>query len=118
MTILLPCGVGSGSFSVRLVDDAQCLVLSVKWPEPFLDLPVMHKKLISNSTGFEMCHPKVSGFEASLKRLRKKTTYFIELCARIILFAVQSHILSKHNLGWRENGSRIVYVDLRAVVEE
>lgn len=33
-------------------------------------------------------------------------------------FAVQSHIFSKHNLGWRDNETRMVYVDLQAGVEQ
>ena len=54
-----------------------------------------------------------------MKRLRKRTIDYIESSAHILLpFAVQSHILSKHNLGWRDNGTKMVYVDLRAAVEQ
>ena len=87
------------------------------WPDSLIDLRMMHRKWLSHTNGFAMYHTKVIGFEAGLKRLRKRTIVYIESYARILLpFAVQSRISSKHNLGGRENGTRMVDVELRAAV--
>ena len=119
VAIVLPTGIETGNFSIRIVEDGKCLLLVVQWPDPLIDLRMMHKKWLSHTNGSEMYHPKVTGFEAGLKRLRKRTIDYIESSAHILLpFAVQSHILSKHNLGWRDNGTKMVYVDLRAAVEQ
>lgn len=32
------------------------------------------------------------------------------LARNVLIFAVQTHIETKHNIGWRNNRSRIMYV--------
>ena len=119
VAIVLSIGIETGTFSIRIVEDGKCLLRVVQWPDPLIDLRMMHKKWFSQANGFQMYHPKVTGFETGLNRLRKRTLDYIESSTRIMLpFAVQSHILSKHNLGWRDYGTRMVYVDLRAAVEQ
>ena len=91
----------------------------MQWADPLIDRRMLHKKWLSASTGFEMYHAKIIRFEASLKRLRKRNMDYIESSAHISLpFPVQSHILAKKNLKWRANRTRMVYVDLRASVEQ
>lgn len=72
---------------------------------------------MSQTTGFEMYHPKFSRLETDLKRFRKGTIGYVESSARIPFpFAVKYHISYKHTLGWRDNGTSMFYVDLRAAV--
>ena len=98
VAIVRPRGFETGSFSVRVADEGLCLLLPVQWPNPLIDPRIMHKKWLSAATGFQIYHPKISGFETSLKPSRKRTIDYIESSARIILpFPVQSHILAKHN---------------------
>ena len=85
VAIVLPSGIETGNFSIRIVEDGKCLLLVVQWPDPLMDLRMMHKKWLSQTNGFQMYHPKVSGFETGLKRLRKRTIDYIESSARILL---------------------------------
>lgn len=65
-------------------------------------------------------HPSVLGFEATLSELRSRSTDSVESVARIPLpFAVQTQIVSKVNLVFREGGgTKMPFVDLKASVLE
>ena len=91
--------------------------LSVIWPKPMIDLYIMHKKwLTAGSTDrIERYHPKFIGFENALKIHRKKSSDSVESLARIALpFPVQTHIEKRYNLGWKDDCTRMLYVDLKA----
>ena len=84
VAIVLPGGIETGNFSIRIVEDGKRLLLVLQRPDPLIDLRKMHKKWFSHTNGFEMYHPKVSGFEGGLKRLRKRSIDYIESSARIL----------------------------------
>lgn len=120
VAILLPSGVGPGNFSVRVIEGGRELEVCIRWPEAFSDLEVLHKKWIRSqeSDHIEVYHPKLIGFENCLKQLREKSSHSIESHARIALpIVVDTHIYGKYNLGWKDNSSRVVYVDLKAYEE-
>lgn len=97
------------------------LELTVMWPLPLMDPKVMHRKWLTCDTkdGFESYHPKVVGFQQALKQLRSRMSQIVESVAKISLpFPVQTHIDSKHNLNWKGTTVRMVYIELKAVVEE
>lgn len=119
--ILLPSGVGSEDFFVRVVDGGEYLELTVVWPPALIDLTVMNKKwLIPNAAGgFQLYHPKMIGFEMALKELRSRSSDLVESVARIPLpFPVQSHIDASYNLAWKDSEAKMVYVDLKAFIED
>jgi len=121
VAIVLPSGVGAGDFSVRVVDSGQFLELTVQWPAALVDIEVMHRKwlrMIGNG-GFQKYHPKYLGFEAALKKLRERNSDKVESSARIPLpFPVLSHFHGKYNLAWTDSNVRMLYVDLRAFIED
>lgn len=121
LAIVLPSGVGSGKFSCRVVDGGEYVELTVMWPNPLIDIETMHRKWIQadSQTDFKLYHPKVIGFQNALKQLRIRSSDIIESTARIPLpFVVQTHIYGKYNLAWRDSTTRMVYLDLKGVVEE
>lgn len=121
VAIILPSGVGSGDFTINVVDCGQYLQLSVVWPQPLMDVLVMHRwKLADPSSGFMPYHPSVLGFEAALRELRRRSSDAVESVARIPLpIAVQTQVVSKTNLSFREGGgTKMIYVDLKAAVVE
>ena len=67
VAIILPSGVGSGDFTITVVDGAHFLQLAVRWPKPLVDVSIMHLWKLSNpSSGFMPYHPSVIGFESAL----------------------------------------------------
>jgi len=44
VAIILPSGVDSGGFQVRVIEDGDVLQLTVDWPRPLVDISFMHKK--------------------------------------------------------------------------
>lgn len=121
VAIILPSGIGTGDFSINVVDGGQYLQLAVRWPQPLLDVLVMHRwKLTDSDSTFMPYHPSVLGFEATLSELRSRNSDVVESVARIPLpFAVQTQIVSKANLAFREGGgTKMLYVDLKAFVLE
>lgn len=120
VSIILPSGVNAGDFTIRIIEDGDVLELTVDWPKPLVDISFMHKKWLQDyASNFTDFHPKFLGFEASLRKLRENLSDKVVSVARIGLpFSVQSHIESKHNIGFRDDTSRLVYVDLKAVEEK
>ena len=107
---------------MRVTEDGKCVELTVLWPRPLVDMELVRKKWLSQDAlageKFERYHPKCVGFEASLKELRARASEDIESVARISLpFAVQTRIDSKSNLGWINDPTRIVCIDLKADVD-
>lgn len=78
-----------------------------------------HKKWLQSESQFQLYHLKVSGFEKNLKNLRKRNKDLIESYAKLALpFSVQSQVVCKKNLGWKDSTAQIVYVDLRTSMED
>lgn len=120
LAIVLPSGIECGNFSLRVINGGGCLEVTVKWPTPLLDLSMMHKKWLTGvSSPYQVYHPEYIGFQESMKKLRCKSTDWIESMTRIPLpFTVETHIHDKHNLGWRDNSTKLLYVRLKAAVEQ
>ena len=125
---LLPSGVKSQHFSVRVVDDGLCLELKVIWPDPLADSCKAHKHWISRGYCKEH-HPRLMGFREALKNLKRRIDSDIESTCRIdsdiestcrilLPFQVQTCIPTKWNLAWEGDESKMVHVDLSAQVEE
>ena len=121
LAILLPSEIISGEFSLRVADGGEYLELTIEWPKPLVDPDTMHRKWLCSDGDDRMRdhHPKLNGFEEALKSLRSRMTELIESTARIPLpFPVQTHFESKRNLLFQECGVRMLYVDLKAFVED
>lgn len=55
----------------------------------------------------------------SLPQLGTNAAEKIDSVARIILpFPVQEHVQQKYNLGIRDSTSKVVYINMKAIVEE
>ena len=56
VAIILPSGIGPGQFKLKIVDEGDCLELTVDWQTPLIDISIMHKKGLA--TGLSDVHPK------------------------------------------------------------
>lgn len=121
IAIVLPSGVEAGGFCARVVESGEFVELVVRWPAPLVDPELLHRKWIASNQGgdhIEAYHPKIVGFQNALKSLRKQASDNVESTVRIPLpFAVQTHIDAKYNLAWRDSTVRIVYLELKAILE-
>lgn len=87
IAIVLPSGIGSGDFKVRIVEDGDVVELTFKWPPPVTDVQFLHKKWLEltnaskdttveasaatiSANDFSSHHPKILGFEKALRDLR------------------------------------------------
>ena len=52
VVVLLPTGIGSGDFSVRITEDGKCLEVCVVWPDSLINIETLHRKWLT-STGDE-----------------------------------------------------------------
>lgn len=117
VAIILPSGVGPGNFKVQVAEAGDCIDLTVTWPDVLTDARLLHKKWLVTDEISDV-HPKILGFEASLKRMRKSCDDNVFSKARIGLpITVESHI-EKFNIGWRDNDTRVLYLDLKALAED
>lgn len=117
VSIVLPSGVGPRQCSTRIVEGGRELELTVKWPVPLTDLSVMHKKWLNSRAAdiIGVYHPKYIGFETALNALRNNECDNLHSATRISLpFPVQTNFGERFNLGWIDDSTRIVYVDLKA----
>lgn len=94
-----------------------------QWPTPLVDLEILRQKWLrpvenEKDTVFTMFHPKVLALEDALKEKRQRAADDVISTARIILpFPVQTHIESKTNLALIESGTKLVYIELKAIAE-
>ena len=92
VAILLPSGISCGDFSISVHEGGHALNLRVCWPTALFDMGTLHKKWLlkrKNNIRIEAYHPKIAGFESSLKLGRKQASDIIESSSRIPLpFAV------------------------------
>jgi len=123
VAIVLPSGVNKSDFTIQVLDAGLLLQLTVKWPVPLVDLELLHQKWLrpvdkESVQPFTMYHPKVLAFENALKTKRQRAADDVVSTAKIILpFAVQTHIESKTNLGFKDSGTKVVYIELKAMAE-
>lgn len=117
--IVLPSGIDSGGFSLRIGDSDESIEPNVLWPCALVDMEVLHRKwLKSEANYFQTYHPRIAAFGNALKQLRGSTTGSVEFVARIPLpFSVQADINRKYNLDWRKWGTRMLYLDLKSMVD-
>jgi len=123
LAIVLPSGFNKSDFTLQVLEGGLTLELAVQWPAPLVDLHLLHQKWLREASKDEDCpftmfHPKVLSLEDALKKKRKRAADSVISTARILLpFAVQTHIESKTNLGFKDSGTKLVYVDLKAMAE-
>jgi len=123
IALVLPSGVNKSDFTLQVLEGGVLLQLTVKWPEPLVDLNLLHQKWLrpvekDDNTLFTMFHPKVLALEDALKKKRMRATDDVISTAKIILpFPVQTHVESKTNLGFKESGTKLVYIELKAMAE-
>lgn len=125
VVIVLPSGVNKHDFSLSVPDSGRMLELRVTWPDPLVNLRELHQKWLrpldassSLSEPFTMFHPKVLALEDALKKKREHANDIVSSTARIPLpFAVQTHIEAKSNLFFKSTGTKILYVELKAMAE-
>ena len=71
------------------------------------------------SGGIKSYHPKVIGFEKTLRKLRSRPSERVLSVARIALpFQVEPRTTAKFNLGWEGSECQIVMVDLSPRLED
>lgn len=83
-------------------------------------MKLLHRKwLEADGEGhLEPYHPKILGFEASLKELRSRTSETVKSTARIPFpLMMQTTEVGRSRLQLRGSSTRLLYVDLRAAVE-
>lgn len=123
VAIVLPSGVGPGDFKVRVIEDGDVLELTVSWPMPLVNIEMMHAKWLKCdeqgkliSTDVTPHHPKILGFQKKLRMVREHLEKTPESVARFGLpITVQQQVVDQFNLGWVNDTTRMVYVDLRSV---
>ncbi|PXF42241.1 hypothetical protein BWQ96_08037 [Gracilariopsis chorda] len=116
--VVLPSGVGRGEFLIQIIDGGECLELSVTWPQPLVDVELMHRRWLQSvhADRMQSYHPKIIGFQNSLRNLKGKVTEDVKSVARILFpFPVQSHIAQKDNLAWIGNDARVIYIEMKQV---
>jgi len=123
VALVLPSGVNRSDFTLQVLEDGLSLQLTVQWPAPLVNLKLLHQKWLrpvekDSDPLFTMFHPKVLALEDALKKKRLRATDDVISTAKIPLpFPVQTHIESKTNLGFKESGTKLVYIELKAMAE-
>ena len=121
LAILLPSGIEPRKFSYSVnPDDRSIFEMSVLWPNPLVDMEVLHRKWITSEGDHKILsyHSKITAFESSLKQLRKRSGDSVSLTAQINLpHSVEIHIYENYNLEFRASSSKIVYVELKAAMD-
>lgn len=120
--ILLPSGVGGRDhdYKVRVVDRGTALLVSIRWPTPITNVPLLHQLWMNTSRRDRMTsfHPKLGGFEMALRQLRSTMEDEVWVSARIVLpFAVETELVITP-LFWRDLEVRLIYLDARAAQDE
>lgn len=116
--IVLPSGVSVGCFKGRLVDDGDVLKLNVECPKPLIDVQFLHCNWDADGI-FSNFYENSVGLEDSLKKLSGNRTDTVSCNALICLhFHFQSNIEAKFNSAWWDYTSWVLYVNLKAIVED
>ena len=119
----LPSGVNKNDFTLRVLQGGMILELSATWPSPMLDLELLHQKWLTKpnndqSLPFTMYHPAALSLEDALKKKRARANDSVGSTTHIQLpFAVQTQILEKSNLYFKDSTTKVVYVEFKAIEE-
>ena len=119
----LPSRVNINEFTLRVLQGGMMLELSVTLPSPMLDLELLHQKWLTKlnddqSLPFTMYYPAVLSLEDALKEKRERANDSVGSTAHIQLpFGVQTQILEKSNLYFKNSTTKVVYVELKAIEE-
>ena len=121
MAIILPSGVEPQKVTVRVIEVGKQIELTVQWPQWLVRVDRMHRKwLTKEDKKLEHYHPEILGFEKALKEHRARMGENVISIAKLPLpFPVESHILEKHFVKYRDGGQEcMVYLRLRQAVDE
>lgn len=116
VVLILPNGVERGGDFARVALNGMALELVLKWPELLVDLNTMHKKWLMDPTLHqEIYHSEYERFAESMKSFRDRSSDGIESKPLIDLpFRAQSFTLDRHNMTWRDESTRLVYIRFKA----
>ena len=102
---------------VSVKEDGTVLELEVTWPSLHSNVLAMHRKWLK-SGAISLDHPKLTGFEEHLSMLRAHVSDSITSSCQIILpIQVQMAPDAVHLIG-DAIGTRVVYVELKAHVDD
>ena len=99
------------------------LELIITWPETLVDLEILRQKWVTpsestDSSSITIYHPAILALMHSLKKKRMRDNDGVLSTAHIELpFPVQTQIESKTSLLFEKTGTKIVYVELKAVTD-
>lgn len=87
VAIVLPPDVGAVEFSLRVMEGARELQLTIQWPTALINLQMLHKKWIESlgPNRMEEYYPTILGFEGLLKKFRNQNNHYVESSARFPL---------------------------------
>lgn len=121
VAVLLPSGAKPSSVTCRIVDSGQVLQISLHLPDEMVIMEKLHRLWINHNDPnlkIENYHPKIIGFEESLKELRSHHSERVEQFMRIQLpFSVETSIHKITNLGWVNSKAVVLYCDLKSNVD-
>jgi len=97
------------------------LELTIIWPKVLVDIELMHRRWLKAGVvdSLSIYHPKFMGFERALRKLRGRPSDDVVSVTRVVLpFPVQTHVESKSNLVWSDSDAKMVYIDLKDIVDD
>ena len=119
----LPSGVTKNDFTLRVMEDGMALEIIVMWPNPMINLEVLHQKWLQlsqedSTRTFSMYHPTVLGLEDDLKRrTARENSKVISIVYIPLPFPVQTQTDEKSDLHFKASGAKIAYVELKGLAE-
>ena len=118
-----PSGVNENDFTILIVEDESTLEITFTWPDPMINLEILHQKLHRRSGEDGTCtstiyHPVVLDLEDALKIKRPQANSNVISTARITLpFAVQALIDQKSNSFFKSTAGKVVCIKVREIAE-
>lgn len=115
---MLPSGVDSESFLLRVIHSETITELAVKWQIPLIDLEPLHENLLfGDDLCYRVYHFEYAGLQQTLRQFRTKSADRAKSGASLALpFSVETYIYEKHNLAWCDNSTKLLYTRLKAAV--
>ncbi len=119
----LPSGVNKSDPTLCVTEDGMTLEITVTWPDPKINLEVLHQKSLQlsqedSTRTFTMYHPAVLSLEDALNRKRPRANANVISTGNIPLsFPVQMQIDQKSNLHFKASAAKIVYIELKGISE-
>ena len=120
--INLPSGVGPKDYILYVEKGGKGLIFKCKWPKEITDVDILHRKWLlakNEEERLSPSHPSLGGFDNFFKDLRSRANEGIQAECRINLpFEVETHVVSRNNIQWKNATTCAVYVQFRAPAEE